>query len=687
MRQCVNNWIRVIVLSFFVSGCGGGSGSSGGGDNSPNNLGNDPDPALPQDLQSGLFTDAPVTGLRYEQGSITGYTEDGQFQFDANSSEPVCFYLGEVRLGCSNGGAIVTPFDLSAPGQPAGLQSGYNITRLLNSLDTTDTPEITLPENINGARGVVNFAVSDGMFTTDELVIDLVNRYSPEGSLLSREQASTLIADNADVQAAISNLNQELAQSVSGITLRWNSALSGPGVLAYLESDSGGDSAENSHFYLEIDSRNSQVYLTRSTFIDALGNYVHIRWNSNGTPDRVVRNNSVFGYFNYVDTRMSNWIDTYGYFPNKTGFLIGNGGFSDRVETGFVSSQSSSELVALMNSYGTVEFTQLSMLRIASHAMAITQNVICVQGSQLYCETGMSDAVLKAIGDTNYRNELISWVPQYINPDLCLPTIEGISDGGCASSPQLDQFNIVMGLDVEEFSGMQVPDITDLTNIDPEYGLPFSAGFGLELHKILGDLHLSYTVMCESDPEFYRFSDGVYYFGERAGELNCLEPSEFPNAIYCEDIDTSYMVSCEDNGIGSLDDWPGFSEDLTFAKQVASKARGAGVGFLLTYLFDSRGGRLFSNTDYEDFVQGGASYVNDLLINPQRDLRSFWTYTTDQAAWRGIQDSVVVPMAGVLVTGADQPSDNTLVWRSYGQYQRASGEMLLLGMGTQFRIY
>ncbi|HCB39543.1 MAG TPA: hypothetical protein DEP79_07620, partial [Gammaproteobacteria bacterium] len=224
-----NLWALTFVV--LVS-CGGGGG--GGGDSSPSNLEDNPEPELPQDLQTGIFTDAPVTGLRYEHGRITGYTDDGEFQYDANSSDPVCFYIGEVRLGCSVVGAIITPFDLSAPGQPAGLQSGYNITRLLNSLDVSDTPEISLSEETRRATGIITFAVSDAVFATDELVVDLVNRYAPEGVLLSREQASNLIADNADVQTAISNLNQVLNESVSGITIRWNGALTGPGVLAHI---------------------------------------------------------------------------------------------------------------------------------------------------------------------------------------------------------------------------------------------------------------------------------------------------------------------------------------------------------------------------------------------------------------------------------------------------------------------
>lgn len=685
MFRFVSSWILKILLCTLVVSCGGGgSGGSDDIDTGPDNLVNNPDPALPQDLKKGLFTDAPVSGLRYEHGRISGYTSNGEFQYDANSSEPVCFYLGEIRLGCSDAGAIITPFDLSAPGQPASLQSGYNITRLLNSLDVSDTPEITLPADISSAKGVVNFAVGDGMFATDELVVDLVNRYAPGGTLFSREEASILIADNADVQAAIGNLNRVLAEKVSTITIRWNSALGEPGVLAHIESES--TSIGKDDLYLEIGLQGSQFYLMRSTYMDFDGNYVHVRWNFDGTPDRVVLNGIVYAYLNYIETRNADWIDTFSYYPRKTGYLIGNGGFSSRLETAYVKPQSAMDINTLMSVYGSESFTQQSMLRVASHAMTITQNVLCAERTTIRCESGLSDALLNAVGDTAYRDQLIAWIPQNVSPDLCMPSLLGIDGDECGNSVGLGQFNIVMGVAINGFSGMEIPGFIDMNNVPESFGWPYDNVFGLELHKVVDGVHFSFTVACESDPEVYQFSDGAYYFAERAGSFGCVEPLMSAPMINCTSVATGYNVSCSEIGLSTLADWVGFDEDLAFAKQVASKARGQGVGFLLRFIADTNGGRYFGTADFSDFIQGGEGYLNGLLDNPQRDLRGFWVVTTNERTWRP-EDVLMLPIGGALVLDEDRPDDSRLRWEAYGQYQKPSGETLMLRLLNQFSVY
>ena len=661
-----------ICLVALLTSCGGGGGSgSSGGDNSPNNLGNDPDPALPQDLQSGLFTDAPVTGLRYEQGSITGYTANGQFQFDANSSEPVCFYLGEVRLGCSNGGAIVTPFDLSAPGQPAGLQSGYNITRLLNSLDTTDTPEITLPENINGARGVVNFAVSDGMFTTDELVIDLVNRYSPEGSLLSREQASTLIADNADVQAAISNLNQELAQSVSGITLRWNSALSGPGVLAHIESDSGSSTQE--HLYLEVGIDDGQSYLQRTTHIDASGQYVYITWNQDGTPDRVIKNGVVYGYFNFLNTRLEDWVDTSTYQPQRTGYLIGNGGFSDKIETGFVSSQISRELVVLMSELGNQPLPQESMLRIASHAMVVTQNVQCAGEVARECGTKTSDALLNAIADNHYRNQIVTWIPQALEPDLCLPAVDVNAPQSCGFTPNLEAFNVVLSSRMQEYSGMEKPEWSTLPeDLDEGYEYLLSS-FWINMDKDIGGVRARFGWRCEVDRVIYGFSDDVYYVGDLKGDLDCT-PN---NRIWCSVGGSSGHHICSDYGIYSTDDWPGFANDAHLVMNVASKLK-SGFGFVLrNYGTVSRDDKEYLSNDFYSYRQSTREYLEFRSSLSGRDTSDESFYVAEPY----MNTFIFYPILSVSPHNEDWTQGFSWGWLGNGMYRSSNGTELAIFYG------
>ena len=622
-----NLWALTFVV--LVS-CGGGGG--GGGDSSPSNLEDNPEPELPQDLQTGIFTDAPVTGLRYEHGRITGYTDDGEFQYDANSSDPVCFYIGEVRLGCSVVGAIITPFDLSAPGQPAGLQSGYNITRLLNSLDVSDTPEISLSEETRRATGIITFAVSDAVFATDELVVDLVNRYAPEGVLLSREQASNLIADNADVQTAISNLNQVLNESVSGITIRWNGALTGPGVLAHIESES--ESGNKEHLYLEVGINRGSLFLQKTTYIDSDGKYVYITWGEDGNPKRVVRNGVVYGYFNFLKTRQEDWINTSTYQPQRTGYLVGNGGFSDKIETGYVSPQIADELELLVGNLGNQALSQASMLRIASHAMIVNQYVLCSGNAANECATQVSDALLNAQADSGYEDQVISWVPEFLETDLCLPAVDETSPRSCGFTPNLEEFTVVLSSRAQNFSGMVEPDWNFPPDDLPQDILDALSTFKIEMSKKFGGVEAVIRWWCEADRVIYEFSDDVFYLGDRGGSLDCsLERNSYNQIINCfvgGARNISNIAYCPSYGINSTADWPGYMSDRSLVMDVASKVR-SGFGFILRDYGTTRylaGDIAYVTEDEYAIFQSGQAYVRALFDESGRDLEKQSYYQT-----------------------------------------------------------
>ena len=100
-------------------------------------------------VDNGQFIDAPVQGLRYESGSLSGTTgEQGEFQYEAGNS--IRFFIGDLALGeAVKGKAIITPLDLVPKGS-IDTPAVINIARLLQSLDSIpDDNRITLPARRN----------------------------------------------------------------------------------------------------------------------------------------------------------------------------------------------------------------------------------------------------------------------------------------------------------------------------------------------------------------------------------------------------------------------------------------------------------------------------------------------------------------------------------------------------------
>jgi hypothetical protein len=98
------------------------------------------------ELQTGVFSDAPVAGLRYTTSSgVSGVTDaHGQFQF--KTGDLVTFALGNLTLGQGAASGTLSPVDLAG----GDINKASNLYVLLQSLDTGRDPNtITLPEQVN----------------------------------------------------------------------------------------------------------------------------------------------------------------------------------------------------------------------------------------------------------------------------------------------------------------------------------------------------------------------------------------------------------------------------------------------------------------------------------------------------------------------------------------------------------
>ena len=113
-------------------------------------------------VTTGIFVDAPVEGLSYTAGSITG-TTDASGRFSYTPGVNVTFALGGISFPPVAGAAMVTPVDLVS-GTGAQDPAAVAIARLLQSADADGNPSngIQLDNNrlAKNAKAPANWALA-----------------------------------------------------------------------------------------------------------------------------------------------------------------------------------------------------------------------------------------------------------------------------------------------------------------------------------------------------------------------------------------------------------------------------------------------------------------------------------------------------------------------------------------------
>ncbi|MEO5365713.1 MAG: hypothetical protein H7831_05060 [Magnetococcus sp. WYHC-3] len=141
-----------------LSACGGGGGDS----SSTTTL-------------SGQFVDAPVVGLNYVAGNISGQTDaTGNFTYENGTN--ITFRIGNITLGTARAKALMTPMDLVANGTARDIPV-VNMVRLLQSLDVTpaNTSEITLTNATHAAAANISLTFSDNYTAFASQVLQRLN--------------------------------------------------------------------------------------------------------------------------------------------------------------------------------------------------------------------------------------------------------------------------------------------------------------------------------------------------------------------------------------------------------------------------------------------------------------------------------------------------------------------------------
>lgn len=204
LRKTVHALVSCLVVG-VLSACGGGGGSG-------------------VSIQSGQFLDSAVSGLTYETQSRSGVTDaNGRFYYWPG--EIVIFRLQGLYIGEAPGATVLTPLLIT----PTGKHTDYsiNVLRLLQSLDSDQTPSNGITLRSWPITQNINLNQSADSFTTAQGVIDLMNAASVASStpvtLVSAGSASEHFGNTLYTLASNSNYTLNLStRTVSRATMRVN---------------------------------------------------------------------------------------------------------------------------------------------------------------------------------------------------------------------------------------------------------------------------------------------------------------------------------------------------------------------------------------------------------------------------------------------------------------------------------
>jgi len=381
------------------------------------------------------------------------------------------------------------------------------------------------------------------------------------------------------VQAAIDNLYQDINESISAIKITWNNTLAQAGLLAHVEFQSGNDASHSEHAYLEVGLDDTTVFLKRITYIDQSGSYINLRLDKTGHPELASNNGSTYGYMNYIDTKIVDWINTSTYNPKRSGYLVGNGGFSDREETVYVSDQFAHDLVAIFNNFAADAVDQGQILQLVRQAMTLVQNVQCAGKTGASCSNKGLDAIVLAQSDTAYVAQTVSVTNDALSPDICLIDVNIPGGQSCSPMPSLAEFNVVIQQGYDAYRGMVVPDWFAAT-YDPEYRWDKDITLNLNMFKAIDAIEFrKVTFVCYFEVSIIRFVDGTYYMTGPTGidSVSCGAPLVY----YCSNIEGENTPACGEKDEPPWVGWPGvYDSDYDLTMDVLGRLYKKGFGFV-----------------------------------------------------------------------------------------------------------
>ena len=165
-----------LIVSLLVACGGGGDGDSPGGGPSGT-------PSPQPDILSGVFLDSLVSGVNYTTETQSGMTNsDGEYNY--TDGEEVTFSIGDIVLGTSLVGPVVTPLMLVDGAMDANDPRVTNIVRLLMTLDSDGNPDNGIEISAAAHTAAAGLSVDFASTTFDADVQALVDDVKGTGTQL-----------------------------------------------------------------------------------------------------------------------------------------------------------------------------------------------------------------------------------------------------------------------------------------------------------------------------------------------------------------------------------------------------------------------------------------------------------------------------------------------------------------------
>jgi len=439
----MNRTLPCVLLALALSACGGGGG--GGGSSSPANVnpgtGNNNGGGTQQpDLQTGVFTDAPVAGLRYRQGAQQGVTNaEGQFTYDTNSSEKVEFLIGNTSIGFATGAAAVTPFDLQSGPGSLNYHRGINVSRLLVSLDVDSNPAngIEMPADIAGFAGSLPFDLEPSAFEQDPQLNRLLPLFNVT-QLVSEADVLDHLADNDIVVTKLDDARSRL-DALGNVTVRWNPDLDSAGVLADIE-------AANGERLIILLGDAGGLYVDSVLYFDAAGRYALLNYSSDGESfssninGSIVQTFAVNNFGGWVEAGLLN--DPNNYIPpvNRVVIDIASNTVSIADEYGAVRSGVSAALTDIIEA-GVAE---REVMELAAMLMEQVKSAMCNSSQGCSENSSLSYGLQIALADTAYADQRFNLSAADVDvlnvADICLASSVFNDAGVCGNGVALAFF-------------------------------------------------------------------------------------------------------------------------------------------------------------------------------------------------------------------------------------------------------
>ncbi len=212
----MNKIVGVIIsllISIFIIGCGSGGGSSSSNNNSDSGTNQPDNQGSSENIQTGVFSDAKVYGVKYTQGTRTGTTNvNGEFSFDKNDATNISFSIGKVNLGNISPSSIennqtIYPTDIiGVEKTETNNTKVVNMLRILQSLDSDGNPFNGIEIDSNTTSSLENLSQEINIADIDDTDTTTLNTIVVQEAKKTLKERDHVIAHFEDTLRREQNL-------------------------------------------------------------------------------------------------------------------------------------------------------------------------------------------------------------------------------------------------------------------------------------------------------------------------------------------------------------------------------------------------------------------------------------------------------------------------------------------------